>query len=815
MKHILVLLLLALQIYCINIFAQEIEFKNSPYNRAPDYIQGRKSFQREKWFYEQRIYPYNFLPDDAYEKAYLQKKILHHFFGYAIKNGSWYSLGPTPGLNLNYGDVSSRIVTVKYNPSNPNIIYVGTACGGVWKTTNGGTLWIPLTDFEVSLASGALAIDYNNTDIIYIGTGEATYFTYSYYGRGLLKSTNGGINWVQYRNGLPDLTYFSRLVIKPGNSNVLFAALGTAGLYKSTNAGESWSLAASGRCDDIVFSPDGSKAYIVGSGTGYKISTNGGETFTTHTSFSIGTRSHLAIFRGNPEILYATTYRDTTVYAYKSTNGGYNYAVLPNTFTGSNQAWYDYYIHVNPNDENNVFIGLVDLWRTLNGKDFVKITNTSSGPVHVDHHNLDFHPANQNTLIIANDGGVNQSTNKGTNWINLNSTLNLTQFYRIASDPGNSLHIIGGTQDNGVQRTTGELKWNVVYGGDGGEVCFNPKETKYILTENQFNAIRRSTDGGMSWVSAVSGLSGTAAWIAPIIAHPDSSGVFYTARQQLFKTTNNAASWAMYSTGLSGIVRELAMSKSNPKIILATVNNLIYKSNDGGKIFTILNNTLPNRIITSLNIHPDSSETVITTLSGFGGGHIYKSTNGGLNWFDISGNLPDSPVNDGMFYYPGYSTSVYLVASDVGVFMTNDYGNSWSELSGGLPNTICIHLDYNLFANKLRVATHGRGVWEYNGNIIGLVDYVNIIPEKTILYQNYPNPFNSKTKIEFDLREKQFVRLTIYNILGKEIETSVNKILETGRYSVNFSSEELASGIYYYVLRTDKISLTKVMIILK
>lgn len=805
-------MLLYFQIFYINIFAQAIEFKNSPYNRAPDYIQERKSFQREKWFYEQRIYPNSFLPDDAYRKAHLQKMVLQNLNGYQVKNGSWYSLGPTPGLNQNYGDVSSRIVSVKYNPSNPNILYVGTACGGVWKTTNGGSLWIPLTDFEVSLSSGALAIDYNNSNIIYIGTGEATYFTYSYYGRGLLKSTDGGNNWVLYRNGLPDLTYFSRLVIKPGNSNVLFAALGTAGLYKSTNAGESWSIAVSGRCDDIVFSPDGSKAYIVGSGTGYKISTNGGETFTTLTSFSVGTRSHLAIFRGNPNILYATTYRDTTVYAYKSTNGGYNYVVLPNTFTGSNQAWYDYYIHVNPNDENNVFIGLVDLWRTLNGRDFVKITNTSSGPVHVDHHNLDFHPSDANTLIIANDGGVNLSTNKGTNWLNLNSSLNLTQFYRIASDPSNAMHIIGGTQDNGVQRTTGSLKWNVVYGGDGGEVCFNPKDPKYILTENQFNAVRRSTDGGLSWASAVSGLSGTAAWIAPLIVHPDSSGVFYTARQQLFKTTNNAASWNLYSSGLSGTVRELTISKSNPKVIFTAVNNLIYKSADGGKTFLLASNSLPNRIITSINVHPDSSETVILTMSGFGGGHVYKSTNGGINWFDISGNLPDSPVNDGMFYN---SSGIYIVATDVGVYLTDNYGNTWSELANGLPNTVCIHLDYNLAANKLRVATHGRGVWEFDGNIIGIENYSNLIPSENYLHQNYPNPFNSRTKIEFDITEKQLVKLEVYNILGKKIETLINKTLEAGRYTILFNSGNVSSGIYYYRLSTAIFSASKMMIILK
>lgn len=815
MRKIIFLLISVLQLNIINLFSQELKFYNSPYNNAPDYIKKKNSFQRERWFYEQRIYPNGNFPENAYENTMIQRELLLKSGGYFNKNGNWFSLGPTPGLNQNYGNVASRIATVKFDPANPDIIYAGAACGGVWKTTNGGALWMPMSDFEVSLSSGALAIDQTNSNIIYIGTGEATYFTYSYYGRGLLKSTNGGVNWTQYRNGLPENTYFSRLVIKPGNSNILFAALGTAGLYKSTDAGQNWSLAVSGRCDDIVFSPDGSRAFIIGSGTGYRISTNGGNSFTSYSIFSLGLRSHITVCRSNPNVLYATTYKDTNVYAYKSTNGGYNFSLLPNTFAGVKQAHYDFYIYVNPYDENNVFIGLVDLWRTTNGRDFVKITNTSAGPVHVDHHNLDFHPTDANTLIISNDGGVNLSTNRGTNWINLNSSLNLTQFYRIAADPSNSSHIIGGTQDNGVQRTMGELKWNVVYGGDGGEVCFNPKEPQYILTENQSNAIRRSTNGGITWASAVTGISGIGAWIGPIIAHPDSNGIFYTARQQLFKTTNNAVTWTLYSSGLGGTVRELAISKSNPKTIYATINNLVYKSSDGGKTFAFLGNILPNRIITSINIHPDSSETAIITYSGFGGGHIFKTSNGGQNWLDISGNLPDSPVNDGLIYYPGYPTSIYLAATDVGVFITNDYGNTWSELGAGLPNTVCIHLDYNLIAKKLRVATHGRGVWEFSGNIIGIKKISSAIPVDNFLYQNYPNPFNNQTKIEFDIREKQFVRLSIYDVLGKEIEISVNKILEAGKYSVSLNSENLSSGIYFYKLTTEKISIAKIMTILK
>lgn len=785
------------------------------YDSAPINVQKTKSFQREKWFYEQRLYPFTTFPAGAYINAFTEKENLRQFSGFLSKSGYWVNLGPTPGINPNYGYVSSRIASVKFNPLNPDIIYAGAACGGIWKTTNAGLNWIPMSDFEVSLSSGALAIDPNNPQIIYYGTGEATYFSYSYYGRGLLKSTDGGQSWITIRNGLPEFSYFSRLLIKPETSSILFAALGTAGLYKSTDGGLNWISIFTSRCDDIVTSPDGSKVYIIGSGSGYRISTDGGQTFTQYTPFALGTRSHIAICKTKPQVLYVSTYRDTSVYVYKSTNGGYNFIYLPNTFTGTNQAWYDFYIYVNPFDENNAYVGLIDLWRTTDGNTFQRITNSSSGPVHVDHHNLDFHPNDPSTIIVSNDGGLNFSTNRGTNWTNLNSTLTLTQFYRIASDPDNPSHLIGGTQDNGVQRTTGNVKWDVVFGGDGGAVCFNPRDPNFILSENQFNNIRRSTNRGISWQVATTGLTGNAEWIAPIVAHPDSSGIFYTARQQVFKTTNNGASWFQWSTGISGTVRVLAISKSNPRIIFASSSNSLFKSGNGGKTFSYLQTGLPDRIITGIDIHPDSPDVAILSVNGFGTGHIFKTSNGGYNWTDISNNLPNTPVNDVMIYYPGIPTSIYLVATDVGVFATDNYGQQWFELAQGLPNTVCLDLDYNLKGNKIRVATHGRGVWEFTGSISFISQTSTGIEEKTMLFQNYPNPFNSHTKIEFTLAKPQNVKLSLHDILGKTVDVIINKFLASGHYNLDFFSANLPSSIYFLRFQTEEGVSIKTFVLIK
>ncbi len=634
----------------------------------------------------------------------------------------------------------------------------------------------------------------------------------------MLKSTDGGETWDNFKIGLPEMTYFSRLVVKPGNPSILFAALGTSGLYKSTDSGHSWSIVISGRCDDIVFSPDGTRAYIIGQGSGYRISTDGGNTFTQYTPFTLGTRNHLALCKSFPEVIYASVYvtSGNVVSVYKSTDSGLTFTLLQNSFTSTTQGWYDFYIQVNPFDADYAYVGLVDLWRTTNGSSFTKITNTSAGPVHVDHHNMDFHPNDPEKLICANDGGVYYSSNRGTNWINLNATLNLAQFYRVTSDPANASHILGGTQDNGVQQTQGSQIWTVqIFGGDGGEACFDSKFNNYIITENQFNLLRRSINGGSTWQLDTTGLSGTAAWIAPIIAHPDSTGVFYTARQRVFKSTNYGDSWSGISSGTSGTLRELAVSPSRPNIIYTTITSSVYKSNDGGKTFTIVSSGLPGRIITSITVHPDSSDVGLITYSGFGGGHVYKTTNAGLNWINISGNLPDTPVNDGMFYYPGISTSILFAATDVGVFISDNYGNTWSELANGLPNTVAMHLDYNKAQNKLRIATHGRGVWEYSGSLVCITALNTPVPKDFILSQNYPNPFNPVTSIRYGLPRQLHVKLNVLDALGREVETLVNRVQQAGTYEVSFNGLNYNSGVYFYHFIAGDYSQTKMMTLIK
>ena len=799
------------------LFAQDLKIPNNIYEQADEYTKSKKSFNRERWFFEQRMYPNNFIPDDAYSKAQAERDALRKKNGFFYKTVNWFNIGPTPGYYFNYGNISSRIVTVKFNPVNPNIIYIGAAYGGVWKSTNGGFNWTSKTDFEVSLSSGALAIDPNNTNIIYYGTGEATYSGSSYYGRGLLKSTNGGDSWINITSVFPASTYFSRIVIKPGNSLLLFAAMGTSGLYKSTDGGLNWAPVFSGRFDDVVFSPDGSKVYALRS-AGYRMSTDGGTTFNSVPfPAGLGTRNHIAICKNAPGVLYISKYSGTTINVYKSTDGGTNYSQISvGTDFNGGQAWYDFHMHVNPFNPNIAYVGAIDIWRTTTGDVFLNNTNGyGGGNVHVDQHNMDFHPTDSNTCIAVSDGGIWYSTNKGDTWENRNAGLTLTQFYRMTSDPNDANHLAGGTQDNGTQRTTGTLNWAAAFGGDGGEVCFHPLNSYYVLGETQNNGMMRSVNNGNSWMNAATGLTGSGVWVAPIIAHPDSVYIFYTARSQVFKTTSSGANWFPISSGTSGQIREMAISKSSPNVMYATSGSTVYKSVDGGYTFAPATVGIPGKTITSIRVHPDSSKVAILTQSGFGGNKIFKTTDGATSWFSINGDLPDSPINDGMIFYPGHSTSIILAATDIGVFMSNNNGTNWTELANGLPNTVAIKLDYNNATGKLRIGTHGRGVWEMNGTLIGISNYNNTVPDNFYLKQNFPNPFNPSTKITFGISKSAFVSLKVFDALGREISELVNENLKQGSYEVLFRGDNLTSGIYFYKLTAGNYSETRKMMLIK
>jgi len=814
MKALLTFILLLVEtgIFFAQTSYSDILIANSVYSEAPIEIQQTKPFIRQRWFFEQRAYPNNFIPQDAYANAMIQRDELRQQNADRMPSINWVSLGPTPGYYFNYGNISSRVVTGTFDPTNPGTIYIGPANGGVWKSTDSGVNWTPLTDNEASMSMGAIAVDPANSDNIYAGTGEATYSGASYYGRGLLKSTDAGITWEHITNGLPSASYFSRIKIRPNHSNELLAALGNAGLVRSTNYGQSWNTVFTAKCDDIVFTFTGDTVYTAGSASGFRRSVDGGQSFTIYgTGLSFGQRIHFDICLASSNVMYASVYGSSNVLLYKTTDYGLNWSQLATTSAFQNQggqAWYDLYCRVNQSNPDIAYVGTIDVWRTTDGTNFINITNGySGGYVHVDQHYLFFHPTDPNNLIVCNDGGIWRSTNGGTSFINLNQNLTLTQFYRIAASPFTPSRILGGTQDNGTQQTYSALNWAAAYGGDGGEVCFNPFDSNFILGETQNGGIFRTTNGGSSWNSSTGGISSgeNVTWVAPIIADPVTNGTFYTARQRVYKSTNNGGVWTAISGNVNSnsAVREMGISKSNPLIIYATSGSNVFLSTDGGVTFTNKTSGIPSRTITSVNVHPVDENIAILTFSGFGAGKIYKTTNMGNTWFSISGNLPDSPVNDGLIYtYDALNPNTYFVATDIGVFLTQDNGSSWVELQNNLPNTVIMHLDYTHSNQMLRAGTHGRGVYEAFIDFTVPVELSSFTAEifKNSLLLNWSTATETNNlgfEIERKLKNQDWITIAFVN--GKGTTTEIQYY----NYSDDYSELPYEGTVLYRLKQID------------
>ncbi|MCI0449942.1 MAG: T9SS type A sorting domain-containing protein [Chlorobi bacterium] len=822
--------------------------------------------KRNHWFYNERLFPYE---NHNLIITALNKRNSYREQGFSDNVQSWVSLGPSPAF---YGEnqfTASRVKEVVYDPDSANIIYIGTSNGGLWKSTDGGLNWEPKTDNGASLSSGALAVynDWNTTPpqrIVYYGTGEGGFgFVYSYYGRGLLKSTDGGETWRLITNGLPPITYFFKIAVNPKSPNVLLAAVGTnyanpvntGGLYRSTDYGESWtravplSVTESGLvCNDVVFSSDGNKAYIIGpsrtgspnwweNGTGYRISTDSGKTFTQINTNLAGT-GYLSISEISPQVLYAFTAADCfSSNIYRSVDSGKTWVLMSSSFA-SNQCGYNMTVNVHPVNHTIVYAGTVALYRSsTSGVKFEEAL-----PVfHADIHSLAFKPGNPNEFIVGCDGGVVKTTDGGYNFTNLNFTLSAMECYSLCSDPTEEFHLVACTQDNGlfdrgINPPPGN-EWKVISGFDATSAVIDPDEpNRYIVQLSASEVgIHVSTNRGLFWFEA-SGLprQGEYAWLRPIVKEPGAQGVYFTPySNDIYESTDYGFNWSpLNSTGISDKIIELAVSPGNSNIMFAATGpfeympesyqHRVYKSIDGGLTWNEIS-SLPNRYASAIKIDKDNPDDVIISFAGFGTNHIFRTTSGGVQWTAIDCNniepcLPDVPVND---LEIDYDTSTgrreYFAATDIGVFRSLGDG-IWREIYDGLPN--CIVMDIEIHRNKLRAATFGRGVFECDLTLtpVGKSEESTLIG-RTYLFPNYPNPFNPATKIKYNISKGSSVNLSVYDILGREIAVVVNKYQHQGAYEIvfdaNLNGSVLSSGVYFYKLTAGEYTEIRKMVLVK
>lgn len=741
--------------------------------------------KRANWFYSQRAYPADAIPDGARLRALAQTEKVAEFQGWdkASASSPWTLVGPT-GFNSRieptWGQMSGRVRALAIDPTNSNRLLLGTATGGVWLSNDAGTSWTPLTDSQPSLAIGAVAIDASNPNTFYAGTGEGNG---SYYGVGILKTTDAGANWSVIGANEFNRGSIAGIAVSPQDSNTLvvcatsgsfFGASGSpsnsvGGVYRSTDGGQTFTQTANNFCAGLAVAGNNfnimyHSATGAGAANGLQKSTDGGVTWTQLTNTVNGAeveRLGIAVSPDGNRVYIGGKVGDNVVLQ-NSTDGGNTWSAAVSTPIPAqvNEASFQLYcesqcgygnaVAVNPFNVNDAFYGGVGVYRTTDGgSTFAQVgsNNTGGGPLHVDHHVVLFDPNSQGVIYNGNDGGIYRSADNGATWTSIGGTLSTLQPYHVSLHPTNRDILFTGNQDNGTTRRTDSNIWLEIGGGDGGYSAVNHANPQIIYSSATNLSLSKSDNGGENSNAAITQVPKEAnepvGFIAPFVMDPVNPEVLYAGTSRVWRTADGAQTWTAISPALAtsaeAYITQIAIARSDTSVIYTVASDgSVARSNAAG--FAQINKApLPGRYASSIAVSPTDANTAYVGFSGFNDttpstpGHIFKTSDAGATWTDVSSNLPDVPVN-ALAINPGATDEIYA-GTDTGVFISLDGGGSWAKMSNGLPNAGVSTLAVNATTNILVAGTYGRSVWRTD--LSGSAPPTN--PNYTAIYYNPDN----------------------------------------------------------------------------
>jgi photosystem II stability/assembly factor-like uncharacterized protein len=400
--------------------------------------------------------------------------------------------------------VSGRIAAIAVDPTNSNHVLVGSAGGGIWESTDRGASWSARTDFLPTLTTGALLFDAAQPGVAYAGTGEGNF--YAWHGAGVIRSTDGGTTWSSLPSSPLVGQGFFDLAIDPSDSTHLLAA-STAGVYDSRDSGNTWTSRRRPRTWALSVVPGEA---LAASADGLFASTDGAQNWSAVAlPAAPAAWSRLAVAHAptNPAVAYAWGATSSAAFLYQRAPDGSWAAIAAPPGSRVTQAWYDWYIKVSPDNENQVYLGAIDLFRgdaSDAGWTWLNLSTKSAGDsIHPDQHALVFDPADSNVIYAGNDGGLFRSPDRGVSWQALNDGLGITEIEYLAQNSSSAIWLLAGTQDNGTIRWTGDPGWEHVADGDGGGCGVDSATPGTVFHTYYGMGMERSTAGGDfgSWQS--------------------------------------------------------------------------------------------------------------------------------------------------------------------------------------------------------------------------------------------------------------------------------------------------------------------------
>lgn len=774
----------------------------------------------------------------------------------SMSAGVWSPFGPNAIPNNLTGYMENgigRVNCVAFHPTNTSTYFVGVAQGGLWKTTNGGASYTCLTDNLPITRISDIAIDPINPNTMYISVCDFEYIgvglylngrkRHTHYGLGIYKTTDGGLTWnptgltFQLTNG--DASLVRKVVIDPANTNQLLAC-GVSGMYKSTNGGSTWTKTLDSLFWDMQQDPVNpniiyaATGWVANSNMGYAgiyKSTNFGSTWTMlNTGIPLqGTvqRVKLAIAPSDNNYVYAATSDNAGgLYGiYKSVDAGTTWTLTFNSLnlleagqgTGTGgQGNYDLGLCVNQSNKNIVYIGGVNLWMSSDGTasfDPVSHWTTNYGAtLHGDIHMIAKQPGTSD-YFVCSDGGIYKSSNIQpgdwimnwpTVWTKLGNGMQVTSFYRLSSSKNSAGRIVAGAQDNATFYYNGS-SWSTIFGGDGMDNYIDPAGTQEIVGSSQYGNFYYSNDDGQTGNYVSSNPNNESAeWLTPIAPDPSSSSVMYIGNENVVKSTDGGQNWTTLGTIYTNTttlqnteISALAVAKTNSNVIYAArrvryeygLNGIVFRSTNGGTSFTNITNNLPDTLYyTGIEVSETSASEAVVCMAGFAAGcKVFRTTNGGSTWSNISYNLPNIPVNC-IKYVPG--SGQIMIATDLGIYILNSGSTSWTNYSLGLPNVITSDIEFNAAMNKVYVSTFGRGIWETSLSLVTSLQKKEAITG--LEFSVYPTINKGKFNVEVPTNFRG--RISAMSVLGQVIYESTART-QTVEISLN-----AVPGSYYVKL---------------
>ncbi len=710
-------------------------------------LKGWKHFKRWEYFWSTRIGSDGKFPQPV--------NLYNEYKNFDKKNKKdriqsskypWTLLGPVGTPPKSYSDRSQgigRINIVRLHPTNKNILWTGSALGGLWKSTDAGTTWaeIPYTQF-LSLGISDIAFSLSTPNTMYVATGDddGSYGSEGYYSIGIIKTTDGGATWstTGFIKEMNESVIISRLIVHPTKPNTVIAST-SEGIFKSTDGGDTWGKKTdvSFYFRDMEYNPSNpsvmyASTFSWGGGTYIYRSDDEGESWTKVYSFTNCVRIELAVTRDDPKYVYALSSNSSSrgfQSFLASKDQGLTWEVrssidsTPNILgwyegTGGDnkkgQGMYDLALTVSDNDKNEIYTGGVNIWKSTDGGyNWTRSTHWQKGNkyafVHADHHEL-VYSRSYKQVFSAHDGGIDRSDDGGKTWKSLNGNLSIMQFYRFGCSEIDPSFIIAGAQDNGTSMITNK-SWYHIYAGDGFESCIDSKDTSRCYCSLYYGSIFRSTNHGRNFTKTIISEGITkedAPWLTPYVLAPSDPSCIYVGMKNIWASKDYGDNFAKKSDFISSsTIKAIAVSHTDKNVLYTTSGQGVWYTRNGGDDWQMLEPPASN--ISYIAVDPEDDRRIWITESNFNEGYKVCYYDGS-NWTNISGNLPNFPVN--CIAYQKDSPDRIYVGTDIGVFCSVNNSGYWEYFSDGLPKTVVNELEINYKTSKIRAATYGRGVWE-------------------------------------------------------------------------------------------------------